>query len=385
MGVLANAIAGDSIGLSAKPLRAGDQLAPAAAGRSSVREDGQAVRTRSRRLSRRPSPSAAADATAATTRRRRPDADHHRGAGRRPRRRRGRQLGSRLAQQRQRTAPERQLRRLRELRQRQLGRRLVADGGRSGRPDRDVQLVRRVWRYAPPSAQSRRPGAVAKLRVGLLRGRLVSMEGWDGGTGPYVAKIAVLAERLLRRREARPEPRVRGAQRDRDLGANRDRPGGDPALGLSGLAGSGAGRPARQRLDGRSVLQRARDHRSGTRSRRSPAPISCASSPASGPRSTESATCWRWPCWRRREHHDQRHHRRHQPAGRQRDRRRRLRAPCGAPGGSGTWAATSWSPRRSWSPPPTGPSGAPGRLLEAVALAAVVLGVSALVFSQSTP
>jgi hypothetical protein len=35
MGVLANAIAGDSIGLSAKPLRAGDQLAPAAAGRSS--------------------------------------------------------------------------------------------------------------------------------------------------------------------------------------------------------------------------------------------------------------------------------------------------------------------------------------------------------------
>ncbi len=35
MGVLANAIAGDSIGLSAKPLRAGDRLAPAAAGRSS--------------------------------------------------------------------------------------------------------------------------------------------------------------------------------------------------------------------------------------------------------------------------------------------------------------------------------------------------------------
>src|SRR6188474_1275514 len=35
MGVLANAIAGDSIGLSAKPLRAGDQLAPPAAGRSS--------------------------------------------------------------------------------------------------------------------------------------------------------------------------------------------------------------------------------------------------------------------------------------------------------------------------------------------------------------
>jgi hypothetical protein len=35
MGVLANAIAGDSIGLSAKPLRAGDQLAPPAAVRSS--------------------------------------------------------------------------------------------------------------------------------------------------------------------------------------------------------------------------------------------------------------------------------------------------------------------------------------------------------------
>src|SRR4051795_7050237 len=34
MGVLANAIAGDSIGLSAKPLRAGDDLAPPA-GRSS--------------------------------------------------------------------------------------------------------------------------------------------------------------------------------------------------------------------------------------------------------------------------------------------------------------------------------------------------------------
>ena len=35
MGVLANAIAGDSIGLSAKPLRAGHQLAPAVADRSS--------------------------------------------------------------------------------------------------------------------------------------------------------------------------------------------------------------------------------------------------------------------------------------------------------------------------------------------------------------
>lgn len=35
LGLLANAIAGDSIGLSAKPLRAGDRLAPAAAGRSS--------------------------------------------------------------------------------------------------------------------------------------------------------------------------------------------------------------------------------------------------------------------------------------------------------------------------------------------------------------
>ncbi len=32
MGLLANAIAGDSIGLSAKPLRAGHQLAPAVAG-----------------------------------------------------------------------------------------------------------------------------------------------------------------------------------------------------------------------------------------------------------------------------------------------------------------------------------------------------------------
>ena len=36
MGLLANAIAGDSIGLSAKPLRAGHQLAPAVAGRPSA-------------------------------------------------------------------------------------------------------------------------------------------------------------------------------------------------------------------------------------------------------------------------------------------------------------------------------------------------------------
>ncbi|HXF00256.1 MAG TPA: hypothetical protein VN458_07900 [Solirubrobacterales bacterium] len=39
MGVLANAIAGDSIGLSAKPLRAGDQLAPATAGRPSSADE----------------------------------------------------------------------------------------------------------------------------------------------------------------------------------------------------------------------------------------------------------------------------------------------------------------------------------------------------------
>jgi hypothetical protein len=38
MGLLANAIAGDSIGLSAKPLRAGHQLAPAVAGPSPVKD-----------------------------------------------------------------------------------------------------------------------------------------------------------------------------------------------------------------------------------------------------------------------------------------------------------------------------------------------------------
>ena len=85
-----------------------------------------------------------------------------------------------------------------------------------------------------------------------------------------------------------------------------------------------------------------------------------------------------------REHHDQRHHRGHQPAGRQRDRVRATSAPCGAPGGSATWAATSWSPRRCWSRPPTGPTGGrPDGCSEAVALVAAVLGVSALVFSQS--
>jgi Tfp pilus assembly protein FimT len=41
MGVLANAIAGDSIGLSAKSLRAGAQLAPARASRKSDRAEGR--------------------------------------------------------------------------------------------------------------------------------------------------------------------------------------------------------------------------------------------------------------------------------------------------------------------------------------------------------
>jgi hypothetical protein len=68
MGVLANAIAGDSIGLSAKPLRAGAQLAPAAASRSSDRQNGRrSVRNRGRTEPTKPDPPAPTTTTTTTT------------------------------------------------------------------------------------------------------------------------------------------------------------------------------------------------------------------------------------------------------------------------------------------------------------------------------
>ncbi len=49
MGLLANVISGDSIGLSAQPLRAGESLAPAAADGGRDRSGGAKARPRPRR------------------------------------------------------------------------------------------------------------------------------------------------------------------------------------------------------------------------------------------------------------------------------------------------------------------------------------------------
>jgi hypothetical protein len=72
MGVLANAIAGDSIGLSAKPLRAGAQLAPARASRQSDRPEGR----RGHGQADRSKPAGSSTATTTTTTTTEPGDDH---------------------------------------------------------------------------------------------------------------------------------------------------------------------------------------------------------------------------------------------------------------------------------------------------------------------
>ena len=101
-------------------------------------------------------------------------------------------------------------------------------------------------------------------RHGILqsrRARLVWMEGRYEGWKPYVLEGRRARRRLLRRREARPQPGFRVLQRHGDLGAHGDLAGGGPPVGLSRLAGGGARRPAGERVDGRAVLRGAGDHR----------------------------------------------------------------------------------------------------------------------------
>ena len=122
IGLLANSISGDNVGLSAKPLSAGETLAPSTADRAKARAKQRAAarqRVRKRRAAAR---------RRAQERGRDPDdhhADPHRAAAHHHLRRPRRQQRQRRRQQRQ----GQQRKRWRQLPLRRLGRRLTAAPG----------------------------------------------------------------------------------------------------------------------------------------------------------------------------------------------------------------------------------------------------------------
>ena len=191
-----------------------------------------------------------------------------------------------------------------------------------GIPRSIIRIGRGPARFERTTAELRAARGTASFNHAAL-----GSSGWRGGTrvGSPTCEGRRARRRLLRRREARPQPGLRVLQRDGDLGAHGDLAGGGPPVGLSRLAGGGARRPAGERLDGRAVLRGAGDHR-GEHARGARRRLPAAGAGGFPRLAGAGPGCDRPGDPRgRREHHHQRHDRRHQPAGRQRDRLRRLR------------------------------------------------------------
>ena len=219
------------------------------------------------------------------------------------------------------------------------------------------------------------PGGPGNARSSLRRGneraahaagRLAACQPAGGHESAGAATIAVASSTWD---ESRPSPaayylaaklglgaRLHDPERDRGLAADRDRARRRHPLGLPNLARGRARCLPGQCLHRRPALHGARDHRRqharGGRRRLPAATLRRLPAVAgAGPRR-------RRPCGPRRwgEHDGERDDRRREPARGRRDRLRRDRLRRGAPGGSGTWAATSSSPRPSSSLPRIGPT-----------------------------